>query len=68
MMKFFDLNHPFFIPLWRRIVTVGVAASWGVFEILMGATGWGMVFLGLAAFAFYGFFIAFDPPKDGPEA
>ena len=71
-MKFFDFDHPFFRPLWRRIAVVGVAATWGVFEIMMGATGWGMLFLGLAAICFYGLFITFDPrepdEEDGSDA
>ena len=62
---FFGFNHPFFKPLWRRIAVVGVCATWGLFELSMGQTGWALVFLGLAALACYGFFIAFDPPEDG---
>ena len=61
---FFGFNHPFFKPLWRRVAVVGVCAGWGLFEISMGQTGWGLAFLGLGAVAFYGLFIAFDPPAD----
>lgn len=60
-MKLFDFNDPFFKPLWLRIVIVAVAGAWGVFEFVSGAPFWGTLFVGVAALAFYGFFIAFDP-------
>jgi hypothetical protein len=56
-----DFDHPFFRPLWIRILTVGIAAAWGTFELLTGAPFWGVLFLGLAALAAHGLFIRFKP-------
>ena len=32
-MKIIDENHPFYKPLWRRVVLVGVLAGWTAFEV-----------------------------------
>lgn len=65
----FDLNDPFYKPLWLRAVIVAAATGWGIFEFVMGQPFWGTLFCALGAYAFYGFFIAFDPrepeQKDG---
>lgn len=58
---FFGLRHPFFIPLWRRILTVAVCLAWATFEFWAGNTGWGMLFGGVGAIAAWGFFVDFDP-------
>jgi len=50
-MAFFDLQIPFFIPVWRRCVLIGVCLLWSAFEFYFGATFWAMVFLGLGGFA-----------------
>ena len=60
-MNLFDFNNPFFKPLWIRIAVVAVAALWGIFEFVNGATFWGVLFVALAAVAFHGLFIAFAP-------
>ena len=57
----FDLNDPFFRPLWIRIAVVGVALGWGLFEFVGGSPFWGTLFCAAGAWAFYGLFIAFDP-------
>ena len=56
----FDLSHPFFLPLWRRVVTVAISAGWALLELAMGNTGWAAIFGAIAAYAVYGLFIAFD--------
>ena len=60
-MKLFDFNDPFFRPLWLRVVLVAVSALWSVFEFAAGSPFWGVLFLGIAALAFHGLFIAFEP-------
>lgn len=64
MPNLFDFDHPFFRPLWRRIAVVSICAGWGLFELAMGATGWAIVFLGLAALSFWGLFVRFQPGPD----
>ena len=48
-MKLLDLEHPFFTPVWVRVVVVLVCAGWGLVELANGALFWSMFFLGLAA-------------------
>lgn len=60
----FDLQVPFFQPLWRRIVTAGVTLGWASFELLTGAVAWAMLFGAMGVYAFYQFFIVWDPKDD----
>lgn len=50
-MKFFDFTDPFYAPAWIRICIVGVCVGWGVFELAMGQSIWGIIFIALGAFA-----------------
>jgi hypothetical protein len=59
--KLLDFNDPFYKPLWLRILIVAITAGWSVFEFFGGTPFWGVIFLGAAAFAFHGLFIAFNP-------
>jgi hypothetical protein len=65
----FDLQVPFFIPLWRRIATVALALGWGAVELLSGSLGWAMLFGGAGLWAGYQFFVVWNPkdPKE-PDA
>lgn len=63
----FDLNDPFFKPLWLRALIVVAAIGWGVFEFVSGAAFWGTLFCAIGAYAFYGFFIVFNPREPDDE-
>ncbi|WP_146588789.1 hypothetical protein [Puniceibacterium confluentis] len=60
-MKLFDLHHPFFLPLWRRVATFAVAGGWAIVEVLGGSPGWAALFAALALYCGYQFFVAFNP-------
>ncbi|MFZ5962864.1 hypothetical protein ACOXXX_07915 [Thalassococcus sp. BH17M4-6] len=62
----FDLRHPFFNPLWRRVLTVAVCAGWALVEFSQGNTGWAAVFGGLGLWAGIVFFYKWEdqPPVD----
>lgn len=49
--KLFDVEIPFFLPLWRRVAVVTVAVCWGLLEISTGAIFWGMIFVGMGSIA-----------------
>jgi len=49
--NFFDLQVPFFVPLWRRIAIVTLSLCWAVFEFATGAPFWGIVFGGMGVLA-----------------
>ncbi|NVO25755.1 DUF3329 domain-containing protein [Donghicola mangrovi] len=39
-----DPDDPFFAPLWRRVVIVGLCLGWAVFEAVTGSPGWALMF------------------------
>jgi len=57
----FDLDHPFFRPLWRRIAVTAVALVWAGVELANGSIFWAMLFGAFGVYAVWGFFITFDP-------
>ncbi len=61
-----DANHPWFRPLWVRVLLVAIAAGWGLFEYHSGSEVWAIVFGAIAAFGVWSFFIAYDPEDGGP--
>ncbi|MBV7378522.1 DUF3329 domain-containing protein [Maritimibacter dapengensis] len=60
----FDLQVPFFRPLWLRLVTVAVALGWAVFEVVTGSVGFAMIFAALGLYAAWQFFVVWDPKDD----
>jgi len=40
-MKLLDLEHPFFAPVWVRVVVVAICIGWGLFEFANAAVLWG---------------------------
>jgi hypothetical protein len=58
MKRFLDTDHPMFRPLWVRILVVGFAGGWAVFEFVAGSPGWGLVFAALAGYAAWRFYQA----------
>ena len=64
-MAFKEQQHPFYKPLWRRIVIIAVIAFWLGFELYMGSGGlWIALAGGMLVYAVYIFFITW--PKDAP--
>ena len=61
-MKLIDVQHPWFIPMYRRVLVVVVCLGWAAFEfIVSGSPFWGILFGALGLYCAYQFFIAFDP-------
>jgi hypothetical protein len=64
-----DHEHPFFRPLWRRILVVVICAAWAVFEYTMGSSGWALAALGFTAYAIWQFFYLYKPvDPDAPAS
>jgi hypothetical protein len=61
----FDLDHPFFKPLWIRVLIVVVTLAWTAFEFSTGSPFWGVLFGAVGLFAAYRFFVVFNP-RDEP--
>jgi hypothetical protein len=60
-MKFLDIRHPFFRPVWRRVVTVAFALGWALVELWAGNVVWAMLFGAMGAYAAWEFFVIYDP-------
>lgn len=61
----FDLDHPFFRPLWIRVAIVAVVLGWALVEFIAGALTWGGLFCAIGLYATYKFFVDFNP-RDEP--
>jgi hypothetical protein len=59
----FGFDHPFFRPLWRRILVTSVTLGWAAFELATGEPFWAILFGALGAAALWGLLIAYDPDK-----
>lgn len=52
----FDLDHPFFRPLIRRVVVAAIVSGWAVFEFVSGSPFFGVLFAALGAWCCWSFF------------
>lgn len=66
-MHLFDLQQPFFIPLWRRLAVVLLSSIWCLVEFAHGAVFWGVIFAGLAVFSSWQFFFDNWPENSAGE-
>jgi hypothetical protein len=61
-VKFIDHDHPFYKPLWRRLIIVAVTALWAVFEVFVSGEGlWVAVSCGVFAISVWTFLIDWKP-------
>lgn len=60
-MKLFDLQHPWFIPLYRRVLVTASCLFWTIVELVTGGPFWTILFGGMTALCVHQFFIAFNP-------
>jgi hypothetical protein len=61
-MKFFDIQHPMFIPLWRRLLIVAASFGWAMVELSSGQVFWAALFGAAGLYCAYQFFVVFDLP------
>ena len=57
-MRVFDLQVPFFLPVWRRILLLVVCFGWCIFEFATGSSFWGMIFGALGGYALWQLFLS----------
>lgn len=69
-MKFFDLQDPFYKPLWIRVLLTAFCLGWAIVEFLADAPFWAILFGAIGIYCLHQFFIAFKPrapdEKDKP--
>ena len=66
-VNFFNVQTPFFRPLWRRVVTTLACLAWTAYEVTLGLTMWAIIFGAASVYLAWEFFVAFDPEPDGDE-
>jgi len=71
-MKLLDLEHPFFAPVWVRVVVVAICIGWGLFEFANAAVLWGVFFCGIGVICGYRFSVIdyeaiADAAKEPPQ-
>lgn len=64
----FDIQHPFFNPLWRRIAVTTVCALWGLYEWSQDAQIWAILFGAIAVYCAHQFFWAWQPSSLDDDA
>ena len=68
MKRIFDVQLPFFIPLWRRIALVIFTGAWALLEWSWGNQLWSVGFGALTVYLAHQFFLDFDPKDpDTPD-
>ena len=63
-MRLFELQHPFFRPIWRRYLVVAVCLGWAVFEFVTGSPLWAIIFGALGVTAIWQLFLAPWPDQN----
>lgn len=67
MMKFIDPDHPFYKPLWVRLLIVIFCSAWTAVEFYNGENTWGMIFLAVAAYTACVLIIFYKPKTETVE-
>lgn len=57
----FDVKHPIFLPLWRRVAVVAFCLGWSVLELSLGKPLFGVLSGAAGLWCAYQFFVVFDP-------
>lgn len=66
-MKIIDTDHPFYRPLWRRVLLVAVCAIWTGVEFYNNEQTWGTIFLVVTAYVFANLILFFKPSDPAPK-
>lgn len=66
-MALVEFRHPFFQPVWRRVVLVVALVGWGIFDFVTGSPFWGVLFAGVGAVAAYQFFFDWTDDETGSD-
>lgn len=61
--KLLDLDHPFFLPMWRRYATIAVCVVWATAEWATHSPFWATLATGTALYCIYALLWNFDEAK-----
>lgn len=63
-----ETDHPFYRPLWRRVLLVIFVAAWFAYEMTLGGDPmWQVLAGGMLAYAVWFFLVRYRPPVDDPQ-
>jgi hypothetical protein len=60
-MQLIDPNHPFYRPLWRRVLIVAVCLGWAVVEGVTSEPFWALLVGAVGIYAAWMLLVNFDP-------
>ena len=63
-----DRDHPFFRPLYRRILVTLFCAAWAAWEIYNGEQLWAYITMGITAYSAWVFLLTYDRDRDKAAA
>ena len=67
----FNLHHPFFRPLWVRLLVTLACFAWTAVEVAIGSAAFAAAFAAAGGWCAYQFFVTWpsgDGNDDGPDA
>lgn len=64
----FDVRHPIFRPLWRRIALTAFCFGWAAIEWSNDGPFWGLLFGACGVHLLIQFFVKFDPADYAPPS
>ncbi len=65
--QLFDLRHPFFNPVWRRVAMTLFIGVWAIVEFVNGTPTWGAIFAALAVWCTWTFFVTWNGPIEDTD-
>ena len=63
----FDNSHPWFRPLYRRVLIVALCFLWLVMETIADQPLWQIIAFAMLAYAIWAFLWKYEPPEDRPD-
>lgn len=61
----FDTSHPWFAPLYRRVLIVAVCFLWLIIESIADQPFWQIISFAVLAYAIWAFLYKYEPPDGG---
>lgn len=59
----FDLDQPFFLPMWRRVLVVAACTLWALAEWASAEPFWALIASAFAVYSAWGLLLNFDAAK-----
>ncbi|NIA67416.1 ATP synthase F0 subunit B [Pelagibius litoralis] len=60
----FDNKHPWFVPLYRRVLIIAVCFLWLVVESIANQPFWQIISFAVLIYAIWTFLYTYEPPEN----